>query len=549
MASACSDGKTTARGGAALAFAAPPLDLEPPSAAELDALFRGGEADADLCERVLASAARACGAIDVQLAEGLAALGQGNRLAELGCHLDDYAREALDLGKSAAEKLARLGVGLRTRPLLREALRSARVRLRAAQTVLPVAVGGAEAAWVERAAWCTVRELESAVRRARRGKPEPEPEEEWVRLGVRLEADERLVVDAAFAVAAEVLPGSTRTEQLEAMSQEALADLAALAEDPATPRALGPAFRALSPGERTRRAALEVEMERWASLALVPDWPAPGSFDDATTADEIDERLRAHARLRARWDAIVGYCAAAVKRGRLHLRLGFANFRHYVDERLSLDGKAVEQRAALEQRIWASPALQEARRQGLSYERLRLLAPLPQEDIAGWISPAKALTVIALRRTLAREAERKMRTSGRMGVAMPRSVAAVVAAAIDAARRVAGAALSPGRCLAFLATRFLEVWRPLVNPSRTRSRKVRDRDGGCCQVPGCSRRATHAHHIAFRSHGGGDEPENQVGLCAFHHLRCIHGGTLRVFGRAPDALVWFRGGKVRGPGC
>jgi hypothetical protein len=61
---------------------------------------------------------------------------------------------------------------------------------------------------------------------------------------------------------------------------------------------------------------------------------------------------------------------------------------------------------------------------------------------------------------------------------------------------------------------------------------------------------THAHHIAFRSQGGGDEPENQVGLCPFHHLRCVHGGYLRVFGRAPDALVWFRGGKVwRGPGA
>jgi hypothetical protein len=60
----------------------------------------------------------------------------------------------------------------------------------------------------------------------------------------------------------------------------------------------------------------------------------------------------------------------------------------------------------------------------------------------------------------------------------------------------------------------------------------------------------HAHHIAFRSQGGGDEPENQVGLCPFHHLRCVHGGYLRVFGRAPDALVWFRGGKVwRGPGA
>jgi hypothetical protein len=548
VATAFSDGTTMAGGAAWPRFAAaPPLDLEPPTAAELDAVFRGGEADAELCERVLASAARACGAVEVQLAEGLAALRQGDRLAELGCHLDDYAREALDLGKSAAEKLARLGAGLRTRPLLREALRSGRVRLRAAQTVLPVAAGDEEALWVERAARCTVRELEAAVRRARGG--DPDPEDEWVRLGVRLEPDERLVVDAALALAAEVLPGSTRMEQLEAMSQEALADLADVADDPAAPRALDAAFRPVPPGERTRRAALEIEMERWASLAPVPDWPAPASFDDAATAAELDERLRALARLRAGWDAIVGYWAAAVKRGRLHLRFGFANFRHYVEERFGLDGKTVEQRARLEERIWASPALQEARRQGVSYEHLRLLARLTEDEIPSWIARAKALTVIALRRKVEGEAERKMRTSGRMAVPMPRRIATVIAAAIGAARRVAGAALSPGRCLAFLAKHFLDVWRPLVKPSRTRSRQVRERDGGC-QVPGCSRRATHAHHIAFRSQGGGDEPENQVGLCPFHHLRCVHGGYLRVFGRAPDALVWFRGGKVwRGPGA
>jgi hypothetical protein len=41
--------------------------------------------------------------------------------------------------------------------------------------------------------------------------------------------------------------------------------------------------------------------------------------------------------------------------------------------------------------------------------------------------------------------------------------------------------------------------------------------------------------VLFRSHGGGDELDNQVGVCAFHHLRCIHGGYLRVVGRAPGA--------------
>ncbi|HET9597742.1 MAG TPA: glycosyltransferase [Anaeromyxobacteraceae bacterium] len=526
-------------------FAAPPIDLEPPSAAAVDAVFRGSEPEADAYERALASAARAQGALEVKIAEGLAALRHGDRLARLGCHLDDYAREVLDVGKRAAETLAAMGAGLRTRPLLREALRSGRVRLRAAQTVLPIAVGEAEAEWVQRAAICTVRELEVAVRRARSG--EQQPDDDWLRFGVRLEDDERLVVDAALELAGEVMPGASRMERLEAVAQEVLGSLPG---DPDTPRALGPAFRPFDERERARRAVLEGETERWAILAAAPDWAAPDvPFDDATTAVQIDRRLRSLARLREGWDEIVGHCAAMVKRSRMHLSLGFASFRHYAEERLGLDGKTVEQRAKLEERIWRSPALQEARRQGVSYERLRLLARFSESEVGSWIPRAKALTVVALRREVEGEAERKMRASRRIGAAMPRRIAAALAAALDAVRAVAGAALSPGRCLAFMAAHFLETWGPLVKPKRTRSRQVRERDGGFCQAPGCSRPGTHAHHIAFRSHGGGDEPENQIAVCAFHHLRCIHEGYLCVFGRAPDELTWFLGGQIwRGPG-
>src|SRR5512133_1834697 len=89
--------------------APPRLDLEPLTPAELDAWFRGGEPEADACEALLAWAARSRGALDVAIAEGLHALRQGDRLAELGYHLDDYAREVLDLGKRATEGLALLG--------------------------------------------------------------------------------------------------------------------------------------------------------------------------------------------------------------------------------------------------------------------------------------------------------------------------------------------------------------------------------------------------------------------------------------------------------
>ncbi|HET9598166.1 MAG TPA: HNH endonuclease signature motif containing protein [Anaeromyxobacteraceae bacterium] len=528
----------------AATFAAPAIDLEPPSGAEIHAFFRGGEAEADLYERALASAARAQGALEVQLAEGLDALRRGDRLARLGCHLDDYAREVLDLGRRAAEGLAALGAGLRTRPLLRDALRSGRVRLRAAQAVLPVAGGEAEAAWVEWAASATVREIEAAVRRARSG--DPEPDEDCVRLGVRLDERERLVVDAAVELAGEVMPGSGGMERLEAMAQEVLASRPG---DPDAVQRLGAAFRPVGDAEGTRRVVLETETERWAILEPVAGLPAPDvPFDDAASAEEIDRRLRYLARLRRRWDEIVGHCAAVVKRSRMHLRLGFASFRHFAEERLGLEGKTVEQRAKLEERIWRSPALQEARRQGVSYERLRLLARLPEGEVASWVARAKALTVVALRREVEGEVERKMRASRRMGVAMPRRIAAVLAAAFDAVRALVGAVLSPGQCLAFIAAHFFETWRPLAKPKRTRSRQVRDRDGGWCQVPGCSRRATHSHHIILRSQGGGDEPENQVALCAWHHLRCIHEGHLRVFGRAPHELTWILGGQLwRGP--
>ena len=124
----------------------PPFDLTPFTRAELYRWFKGGEATGDRCEELLAWGSRALGGLNLNLAEGFHALQQGGRLAELGFNLDDYARERLDMGKRAAETLALLGRELQSRPLLREALRSGRVRLRAAETVLKLARGEARRA-------------------------------------------------------------------------------------------------------------------------------------------------------------------------------------------------------------------------------------------------------------------------------------------------------------------------------------------------------------------------------------------------------------------
>jgi hypothetical protein len=68
------------------------------------------------------------------------------------------------------------------------------------------------------------------------------------------------------------------------------------------------------------------------------------------------------------------------------------------------------------------------------------------------------------------------------------------------------------------------------------------RDGYRCAIPGCtSRRNLHDHHVTFRSAGGSEAPSNRITLCAFHHQRGVHAGRLRVWGRAPDDLVFELG--------
>src|SRR3970282_2267760 len=76
----------------------------------------------------------------------------------------------------------------------------------------------------------------------------------------------------------------------------------------------------------------------------------------------------------------------------------------------------------------------------------------------------------------------------------------------------------------------------LRDPAARRPDPVIERDGYRCAVPGCtSRRNLHDHHIEFRSAGGSDAPGNRVALCAFHHLRCLPAGWMRIRGRAPGA--------------
>jgi hypothetical protein len=64
-------------------------------------------------------------------------------------------------------------------------------------------------------------------------------------------------------------------------------------------------------------------------------------------------------------------------------------------------------------------------------------------------------------------------------------------------------------------------------------RKIRWRDEGRCQVPGClNGRWSQLHHVRFFSRGGRQRTRNLLTLCTAHH-RQLHDGHLVL--RAGDA--------------
>jgi hypothetical protein len=508
---------------------------------ELHSLLQG-DVEADEYEALLAQVARARGALDVAVGEGLAELTVGERLIRLGFScLGDYSREVLGLQERTAEGLAFLARELRSRPLLRAAVCAGEVKPRAAQAVLRLARGKAEAAWVERAKCSTVRALEAMVRAelALTG-PAPEPEP-WVALCAAMEPGDREVLDRVLDLAGRVLEhGAGRPARLEALAQEYLgAHPAQPLEEHAAGDGVAVRARSRAGARERAEARLEAETEAWRLLRSPLPVPAPvEGLDGRASAQDLDARVRQLAAMRASWDDYLGNLALGVLQSGLHRALGFASFDHFCRERLGLSARSVRQRVALERRLCEVPALKVAHRGGLPYERLQVLSRLPDGEIAGWVERANSLTCIALRRAIETGQEGQLCAAGVFCARVPLGVSRTVREAFRAVRATEGACLPDGKCLLALARHFLATWEGLVPRRQTPLQRIRERDLVHCRFPGCSRWASQAHHIVKRSQGGGDEPENLVSLCTRHHLRGVHGGWLRVTGRAPDRLAF-----------
>jgi hypothetical protein len=281
--------------------------------------------------------------------------------------------------------MARLARELRSRPLLRDAVLRGEVSARKAQAVLPMATGEAEAEWVARARGETVRALEKA---ARERAPREGDDESWQRIEVTLTPEQRAVVDEALALAGKVLRGNPpKWKRVEALCQEYLG------AHPAEPRADERPAHPSGPSLADEKELLEAEFERWTWLdAMHASGPAgrgpggpvaapvPGSAEEPADLLQLDADLRRLAEMRRSWDPLLGRLAMLVQWSGVWRDMKFADLGHYCAERLGMAERTVAQRAALERKLYALPALRDALSSGrVSYEKARLVASVADE--------------------------------------------------------------------------------------------------------------------------------------------------------------------------
>ncbi len=127
----------------------------------------------------------------------------------------------------------------------------------------------------------------------------------------------------------------------------------------------------------------------------------------------------------------------------------------------------------------------------------------------------------------------------RLRLVLPESLDRLLLAAEATLRGDAGSELTPEECLYILCLVFLRQAGSEDSRQGRVRRQALERAGYRCEVPGCVCRTNlHVHHIQRRSQGGSDELPNLAVACAAHHLRHLHGGTMRVEGEDPTRRIW-----------
>jgi hypothetical protein len=261
---------------------------------------------------------------------------------------------------------------------------------------------------------------------------------------------------------------------------------------------------------------------------------------------------------------------------RLHELMGFPSASRYASDRLGMSGRKARALVHLERKTASVPALADAYRAGeISWVRTLALLPVIDEAHAEeWVERAKTVTVRRLVDEVDWAVEMRDTITPFLSIAPPPEGATLVwperqmcarpdgsdpRPAIDS-EVVFGGPASVVALLRVAVSAFAKPWEPPwrglerlldhVHDEWSRQPRHRDpvfaRERWRCAVPGCSsRRNLHDHHIVFRSRGGENDRDNRVAVCAWHHLRGLHGGVVGAAGKAPDEIRWQLG--VRAP--
>jgi hypothetical protein len=492
--------------------------------------------------------------------------------------LADYARERLGLSGRELHDLARADAALARLPEIDAAFVAGRLGWTKLRLLCRVATSGDESHWLESAAALSaaalareVRAVDAAcVERGGAALDEDDAQSDRVEC-VRVHAPRWLaarwgdVQRLARRVAGERLAAWQCAEWVAAEVLSAL-PLDAGPEGAAQSAARGRADECDGGGcaplpEPSPRAADE------AGDAIRAELAALVANLDRVDAPELDARLRRAVALDRTLLARLGPLVWQVAAERLYARLGFRNLDAWARERLGMCARNVRALVRLERVCLVAPALSAAWRGGaLSWSQAQVLVELAVQErstpwLQAWIDRARGVTVRRLEddvelatatgeldpallpalppglqigaRPVLPDAKVCVRVRGPAdAIRLFRATLATVQRRIEQAE---GRASSPAEALAAMLDHVEEVWG--ARRPTPREHAVFARDGWRCTVPGCSSyRNLHAHHLDFRSAGGGDELSNLTTLCAWHHLRGVHARLLRIRGSAPDGL-------------
>ncbi len=517
--------------------------------------------------------------------------------------LRDYARERAGVSARQLQDLARAHRAFATLPGLERALIASTLPWSKVRVLTRIATPENEEAWIARARKISIRRLEEEVRAARGlvdGALDAEADPPLVRVTLHCTPAVRATWMLAREFAERVSGQRLREDEaLEWVTAEALSSVSidpARIPEPDPTASFRCADAAAGAGAARDTARDEPPLDKVVRPPM-PDALAEASASlapllaalDEADAFELDRRLRAVLRLEQTLEAAIAPLLRIVTCPHYEWDHAYWALSDFAAEQLGMSPSKARALLRIERAGDACPELRASFREGrLSWAKAQCLLPLVRLDIDGagapdwrarWVAWAERVTLRRLEADVERalllraghgpafercleeparakdpipEAEQQrcapdldVEATERLDWRVPREVAVLFGAVREAVRgrlrAETGRPVTDSDAFAAVLEHALATW-TLRDPIRPRPDPVFERDGYRCAVPGCtSRMSLHDHHVVFRSRQGSNELANRLGICAFHHQRCLHAGRLRIRGLAPDRLLFELG--------